>query len=363
MKTMLLLALVAGHVALAQKKPSPQVLRVQPNVLPARADSRLLAPPLAQMVLSGQVRRVDLLRSVPLPGAMVSVPLPTGPLHTRTDTNGKFSLTLSQANLAALPDSVAVVATAIGCNSQTIKLKKAVLATVFFRLRPTIYKMESAHIILPATGSRPSARRHSGTPVSQQAFWPPPQCSTLQRLSNRYFAQAHTLSDVDDILYNALSSATYDDLRYYAAPNGFVLITRVEQINDDGVALPGKERWSPDVPDSIGFSLVRYLKALFIPTVGHFRVIAFAVTDQPITTYRPAPQEDEARVWLQQGANELDPDVGALPYGRGYHCTALIYEFKQAAELTGSLDVSGALDATTHLTKSRIMAGLPKLTP
>ena len=355
LNTLLVLALLAGHVALAQKLSD-----YQRNRFPATPP-----PPLTQMVLSGQVQRLNLLSISAVPEAEVGVMLPTGLLRTRTDANGKFTLTLSRTNLAALPDSVAVVAMANGLRPQTIRVKKAALATVNFRLQVT-YKVESGHITLPTSpsgASRPPTNHHSATPASQQAFWPPPQCSTMQRLSNRYFAQAHTLSDVDDILYNALSSATYDDLRYYAAPHGFVLITRVEQINDEGVALPGKERWSPDVPDSIGFSLVRYLKALFIPTVGHFRVIAFAVTDQPITTYRPAPEEAEARVWLQQGANELDPDVGALPYGRGYHCTALIYEFKQAAELTGTLNVSGALDATTHLTKSRIMAGLPKLTP
>ena len=346
-KILLLFSLLAGHVTLAQEMRDYRRNRYPP------------APPLTQMVLSGQVRRVDSLGTVPLAGALVSVKLPAGPLTTRADANGKFIITLAQATLATLPDSVAVVAAAPGYNSQTIKVKQAAQAVAFFRLRRIVYNTISAHVTLPGT----PIKHHSGTPASQQAFWPPPQCSTLQRLNSRYFAQARTLGDVDDILYNALSSATYDDLRYYAAPHGFVLITRVEQINDAGVALPGKARWSPDVPNGAGSSLVNYLRALFIPAVGHFRVIAFAVTDQPITTYRPAPQEGEARVWLQQGADALDPNVGALPYGPGYHCTALIYEFEQAAELTGSLDVSGALDATTHLTKSHIMAGLPKITP
>ena len=360
MKTLLLLALVASHVALAQQKPASPVLTRPAVPRDSYRDRYRPAPSLAQMVITGQVQRQDSLHTTPLPGALVSVALPGGPQSARTDQNGGFSLILNAAALAALPDSVAVAAAAFGLGSQTVEVKKAAQATVFFHLHLIKYHMMSGHIGRPPATPTGAKKKVA---ASQQAFWPPPQCSTLQRLNSRYFAQARTLGDVDDILYNALSSATYDDLRYYAAPNGFVLITRVEQINNDGVALPGKERWSPDVPDGVGTSLVSYLKALFIPAVGHFRVIAFAVTNQPITTYRPAPQESEARVWLQQGADELDPHVGALPYGPGYHCTALIYEFEQSAELKGPLDVSGALDATTHLTKSRIMAGLPKITP
>ncbi len=361
MKTLLLLALVAGHVALAQVKPSPQVLRARPDLLRARADSRVsLAPPLAQMVLSGQVWRVDSLRTVVLPGALVSVPLPTGPLTTRTNASGIFTLTLSPANLAALPDSVPVVATAIGYHSQTIKRRKAAQATVVFHLRLVKYKLESAHITLPpATNKNPPKPPATGT----SAFWPPPQCSTLERLNSRYFTQAHTLADVNDILANALDAATYDNLRYYYAPDGFVLITRIEQTNAAGVALPGQERWSADVPDGLGSSFASYLKALFIPAHGHFRVIAFAVTNQPITQYRAAPQAGEAREWLQQGADELDPTVGALPYGPTYHCTALIYEFEQSADRDSPLLVPGHLTARKHLVNSRIAAALPKLTP
>ena len=362
LKSLLLVAsLLAGHVGLAQEARGY-----------GYRDRRY--PPLTQMVITGQVQRQDSLRLRPLPGALVSVALPGGPQSARTEANGGFSLTL---NATALPDSVAVVAAALGLGSQTIRVKKAAQVTAFFHLHLSRFHTRSAHLARPTLAPpdvNGAAAHTAGAGVAvadaneaaaarTQAFWPPPQCSTLQRLNSGYFAKARTLADVDNILADALDAATYDNLRYYYAPDGFVLITRIEQTTADGVALPGRARWSVQVPEGAGSSLARYLKALFIPASGHFRVIAFAVTTQPIVGYRPAPQEEEARGWLQQGADELDPKVAALPYGASYHCTALIYEFKQVADHANPLVIQDALPARTHLANSRIMAGLPKLTP
>ncbi|MEJ7666903.1 MAG: hypothetical protein WKG07_49065 [Hymenobacter sp.] len=73
---------------------------------------------------------------------------------------------------------------------------------------------------------------------------------------------------MDNILVEALDAATYDDLRYYYAPDGFVLIARIEQTDAAALALPGAARWSVKVPggastSSIGLATSR--RCLFRP--------------------------------------------------------------------------------------------------
>lgn len=335
MKTFLLLVLTllagAGRVARAQHMP------------------------VVVMTITGRVFRADSLRVHPLPGVRVSAAPPVRSPTVQTDADGNFTLVLMGQDFAHLPDSVTVQAALFGLGSQAVRLKKAAQARALFRLRPLKMVMESAHIGPPAPPKT--------APTSQQVFWPPPQCSTMQRLAASYFTKAHTLAEVDALLRAALLGASYDNLRYYYAPEGFVLVTRIEQTDALGYALPGSERWSAAVANETGKSLVGYFKALFLPTMGHFRVIAFVVTNQPISTNQPAPQKSTATSWLQQGADGLDSHQGALPYGPGYHCTALVYEFEQSDDGTGKLVMPNELSVQTHLLTSHIARGLPHPQP
>lgn len=305
------------------------------------------------MTITGRVFRADSLGAQPLAGARVSVAPPVRAPAVQTDADGNFTLVLRGESFARLPDSVGVTVFKFGLGSQTVKLQKATQARVFFRLQLLRMTTMSAHVGPPATKQA----------TSQQVFWPPPQCSTLQRLAPRYFAQARTLADVDAVLRAALLGASYDNLRYYSAPGGFVLLTRIEQTDAQGYALPGAERWSAAVANEAGKSLVGYFKAIFLPTVGHFRVIAFVVTNETISHFQAPPQKGTAISWLQQGADGLDDHVGALPYGPSYHCTALVYEFRQGDDGTGELVVPNELSVQAHLAASHIARGLPRLQP
>ncbi len=379
MKTYLLLAgLLAGTglAAMAQKArpatPPVSTPAVRPDTrrdyAPGTHYGYHLPVPAAfdQMVVTGQVLHGSGASASPATKASVAVKLPSGapPLSAKTDASGNFRLAIPAAVLATLPDSVRLEASALLLTSQTIKVKKAAQVSVVFHLQLMTLTTESGHINFPPPPPPPPPPLPpTPTTSAEQAFWPPPQCSTLKVLDQRYFAKAHTLAQVDAILSEALNDANYDDLRYYYAPGGFVLITRIEQTDANGIALPGKARWSVNIPDGFGSSFASYLKALLIPPAGHFRVIAFAVTNEPINRYRAAPSQDEALKWLQLGADALAPKVGALPYDASYHCTALIYEFQRSASSTGGLVVPAQLSARQHLSTSRIAGHLPKIQP
>ena len=67
--------------------------------------------------------------------------------------------------------------------------------------------------------------------------WPPPPPSATAEIrceQLRLKTRLTSFGDVDRRLSEALDANGYCERRYYAVPDGFALVTRIEQINDDG---------------------------------------------------------------------------------------------------------------------------------
>ena len=73
------------------------------------------------------------------------------------------------------------------------------------------------------------------------------------------------LSDIDVALVEALDATGYYDKAYFSVPDGFALVTRLEQIEANGKSLQPPDRWSVQVKPLREFSLPAYLQALFSP--------------------------------------------------------------------------------------------------
>lgn len=86
---------------------------------------------------------------------------------------------------------------------------------------------------------------------------------------------------VDKKICDALSACKYEK-SYYVIPNGFAIITQMEQIQEDGVSLPEPQRSSNKLPTPNSF--YDYIESLVIAPEGHFRIIVFLVTDVDLTT-------------------------------------------------------------------------------
>jgi len=179
--------------------------------------------------------------------------------------------------------------------------------------------------------------------------WPPPSPTArvaidLSKVSPS--AGGRTFGDIDGFLGAALSGAGYRDRAWYSVPGGFALVTRLEQVGDDGSPRPGDARWST-VPRFGSFSIRDYLRALLQATPGHFRVIAFVVTDQDFDSTPKPMTEELASEWAESGAPRLPASIAARPAGDRVFSVALIYEFarhrydEQAEFLKGG-DVPGA---------------------
>jgi hypothetical protein len=77
---------------------------------------------------------------------------------------------------------------------------------------------------------------------------------------------------------------------YYAVPNGYAIVTRVEQIRKDGKSEPPPYRFSDEIPPPR--DLQGYLAGLFTSRPGYYRIIVFIATNvafndtaQPLSEY------------------------------------------------------------------------------
>jgi hypothetical protein len=207
--------------------------------------------------------------------------------------------------------------------------------------------------------SQPQDTAHANQPAGQAEWipmftWPPPEYSASAVLNKSYFSQSKTLFDVDDILTAALSELGYDDRSYFEIPNGFALVTRIEQINEDGTPFALPARWSVTIKAYDSLNWGSYLKTLIFPPSGFFRIIVFAVTNKPFTSSHQKPTKAGAEGWLKVGFTELPASIGDKSFGPSYRCTALIYEFKKI-EANEAEQITGSLTGIEHLKKSGLI--------
>ena len=166
---------------------------------------------------------------------------------------------------------------------------------------------------------------------------------------------AAQLADVADRLERALNEAKYPRWSYSSVPNGFALVSQMEQIKSDGTPSPEPARWSTDLPWVANMTLLEFIKALANAQPGYYRVIVFIVTNQPWSRTGERPTGEEAERWLAKGFNWLPRSIGELTYGPDYRTTALVYEFKKVSRDTDATFLEPSpTSADDHLKKAGI---------
>jgi len=162
---------------------------------------------------------------------------------------------------------------------------------------------------------------------------------------------------VGNRLEAALRASGYSEFSYYRVANGFALVARLEQFEDDGSPGPAKTRFlDPQVDQP--FDLESYVQHLFFAPEGYYRLIVFIVTDGEIGTTDTAATVANARQWLRRGKDKLPPIYGSMLMTANHQLTALIYEFRKHGNDTIATLDPGRLDARTHLAKSGLYARL-----
>ncbi|NBB75495.1 MAG: hypothetical protein GVY35_17765 [Bacteroidetes bacterium] len=218
----------------------------------------------------------------------------------------------------------------------------------------------------PATASPPPRAPASDVPRSAPPElpdfpWPPPRASTMMNIDDaalRNAGDSTTLGQVNDRLVQALDAAGYVEKSYFAVPDGFALVTRLEQIRPDGTPLDPPDRWSAVAGPLREFSLRAFLRALFTSNPGHFRILVFVATPHPFSQSDQEVSQEEATEWLNVGFNRLPDAMARQLYTRAYRMTALVYEFEQPESDDALLVTPGRLTARTHLARSGVLTAI-----
>lgn len=239
-----------------------------------------------------------------------------------------------------------------------------------FRVRPASPAMLAGARMAPVEPPGPGTDHDSEAPAgpgSSAAIptfpWPPPRASTTRVLRPDLLRgdddKAMNLADVDRRLAAALDAAGYFEKAYYAVPGGFALVTRLEQIRDDGMSEKEPERWSIEMPRLKEFSLRSYLRALFVAPRGRYRLIVFVTTPEPFTQAPTGIGADDADLWLVEGLNRLPRSIGEIAFTEDTLVTALIYQFEWVdLEERPAFVTDPDLPARSHLERAKIMSAL-----
>jgi len=206
--------------------------------------------------------------------------------------------------------------------------------------------------------------------------WPPPTASaqvklprnifggarTLQQVSEaiesrNIFGGARTLQQVSEAIESELDKARYDGYAFYYVPYGFALVTRLEQIVDDGSPHP-EHRWLvTDLSSRMyHFTLSEYLRVLFRAPEGRYRTIIFVVSAERFAPEGPALTKQRAITLTQMGEAALRGNLySAVAFDESYEVIALIYEFHVLGrETEPALVIPGSISGVDHLTKAAL---------
>jgi hypothetical protein len=198
--------------------------------------------------------------------------------------------------------------------------------------------------------------------LSDNAFpWPPPMATTREVLPDhlyRQLPQTHSLEDIDRLLLSALETRGYTERSHYFVPHGFALVTRLEQIAEDGTPLQPPDRWSMGKVPLRSISISDWARALFNARPGFYRVIVFIVTDVPFSESSEKVPSKVAGQWLKEGTNVLPAETAQAPLTPKTVCTALIYEFKREMDHDPSFVDGSVSDARTQLKNAGIWSAL-----
>lgn len=188
--------------------------------------------------------------------------------------------------------------------------------------------------------------------------WPPETPSWTYSVMRGSDENAASLYDISDRLYFALLAADYFESSYYRAPGGFVLVTRLEAIDSDGSPLRGGRRFQlPD--DDRDFEFAEYIRSLFFAPTGHYRFIAFVVTDKPFVASPEILSDTTAVTRLQEGATALPTNFWDIPFSSNHRVDALIYEFRKAGTNSDvETLVPGRVSPNSHLIRSGLYSAL-----
>jgi len=175
--------------------------------------------------------------------------------------------------------------------------------------------------------------------------WPPPQASDFLKLAVDTLTNVTKLGDVDSLITANLSKSGYQfrPNKYFYTPNGFALVTQIEQIDCEGKPLDKAKRWAVNISEfEKDFNLIDYLRSLSVEKDGRYRIFAFVVTDDLNPRSRIDPTLEEMEDWGMHGSAILPIALAEQKLTEAHYCRVYVYEFsKKEGEIQAEMTKKG----------------------
>jgi hypothetical protein len=155
----------------------------------------------------------------------------------------------------------------------------------------------------------------------------PPLTGVKYTLPAKFFNGSKNLGQVEEILSKKLDEAKYWERSFYDYPAGFVLVTKIERIHQDGTPFPEPQRWDSQLRVDPSADFWGFLRGSFWAPIGYYRVMVFIVTAHPVQMNETPPEAKDASNWVSGGADRLPLEMRKKALVDGTGCTVLIYEF------------------------------------
>lgn len=169
--------------------------------------------------------------------------------------------------------------------------------------------------------------------------------------------EEYTLSHLNNHLQRILARIGYSEFSYFQIEGGFVLSTRLEQINADGSPKNGRMRWEPKLGLNDEFTFESVIKRIFQSPKGHYRVFLFVVSSSDILESDHVVSEETVISWLRNGAVRISDTTSQVVLADNHTCVAFVYEFYQKGLHSKPIFVdSNAIPAKNHLSASGFYA-------
>lgn len=193
--------------------------------------------------------------------------------------------------------------------------------------------------------------------------WPPPKSSGLYVIPSEVLNKGGrplTLGEVEKRLSLALEAEDYTERRYYTAPGGFAIATRLEQLDDSGAPRKPPDRWSSDFTPNLTSSSwadeLRQYIALLRNKPGLFQILLFVVSDKTIVEGDYATSKAAASNWLAEGSTRLDPAIQRIKNTDTMECTVFVYDFEsRRGDNPDSVTVTSLFPPKDQLRKAGIL--------
>ncbi len=195
--------------------------------------------------------------------------------------------------------------------------------------------------------------------------WPLPAPSGRIVLPSQTGAWAQqrglTLGDVAGQVQAAMTAAGYLERSYFPVPEGFALVTRVEQIEADGAPKAAPARWNVESPGAGDSFFTKVLKGMTGAPSGLYRMFIFVVTTDEHSPTGNEPSYSDAKGWFVRGAAGLTDAQAVRRVTARHRMSVLVYEFKTYGSRNVKALLPGKLACETHLEKAGLWSGLSRL--